>query len=479
MQILSDKNPLETYVDAAKLAYRAVAHTLGPGGTNTAVVNKKGSHDIINDGYSILSKLTSLDPAEAEALETVKLAAFETNRKAGDGTTSTTILTYELLKGAKSYLDNNSITKVKLRNIIESSRDDYIDVLHQSMSREIKDEDYESIARVSLGSPKYANAISEAYRFLPEGLRPSVVRSDIPNVVLDKKDGIVLDKAEVIVPEDTFLHGPKEFNDVDVYLIYDKLDRWNMIQPIVEQIIRLKRKAILFYNELSMDILQNLQLQIVKGYADIIPIRLGSLGVQTRTTMNQLAIYTNTTLIDGVEVRLPKALNQINIGKIDYMLISNDTVIINNKEFADLDKITLPTKTCIIRVGGTNNAEMEENYRRIEDAVNSLGNAIESGISIGAGITYQRLALSDDTTPEFIREAMESVYRTIIYNITGEEKINPDLDGLILADNGEYKLADDLKIFDATKVIEQVIVNSFTLAAQIITTEEMIVENIR
>ena len=479
MQILSDKNPLETYVEAAKLAYRAVAHTLGPGGTNTAVVNKKGSHDIINDGYSILSKLTSLDPAEAEALETVKLAAFETNRKAGDGTTSTTILTYELLKGAKSYLDNNSITKVKLRNIIESSRDDYIDVLHQSMSREIKDEDYESIARVSLGSPKYANAISEAYRFLPEGLRPSVVRSDIPNVVLDKKDGIVLDKAEVIVPEDTFLHGPKEFNDVDVYLIYDKLDRWNMIQPIVEQIIRLKRKAILFYNELSMDILQNLQLQIVKGYADIIPIRLGSLGVQTRTTMNQLAIYTNTTLIDGVEVRLPKALNQINIGKIDYMLISNDTVIINNKDFTDLDKITLPTKTCIIRVGGTNNAEMEENYRRIEDAVNSLGNAIESGISIGAGITYQRLALSDDTTPKFIREAMESVYRTIIYNITGEEKINPDLDGLILADNGEYKLADDLKIFDATKVIEQVIVNSFTLAAQIITTEEMIVENIR
>ena len=479
MQILSDKNPLETYVEAAKLAYRAVAHTLGPGGTNTAVVNKKGSHDIINDGYSILSKLTSLDPAEAEALETVKLAAFETNRKAGDGTTSTTILTYELLKGAKSYLDNNSITKVKLRNIIESSRDDYIDVLHQSMSREIKDEDYESIAKVSLGSPKYANAISEAYRFLPEGLRPSVVRSDIPNIVLDKKDGIVLDKAEVIVPEDTFLHGPKEFNDVDVYLIYDKLDRWNMIQPIVEQIIRLKRKAILFYNELSMDILQNLQLQIVKGYADIIPIRLGSLGVQTRTTMNQLAIYTNTTLIDGVEVRLPKALNQINIGKIDYMLISNDTVIINNKDFTDLDKITLPTKTCIIRVGGTNNAEMEENYRRIEDAVNSLGNAIESGISIGAGITYQRLALSDDTTPEFIREAMESVYRTIIYNITGEEKINPDLDGLILADNGEYKLADDLKIFDATKVIEQVIVNSFTLAAQIITTEEMIVENIR
>ena len=452
---------------------------MGPGGTNTAVVNKKGSHDILNDGYTILSKLTSLDIAESEALETIKLASFETNRKAGDGTTSTTILTYKLLQSAKEYLDQTKITKVKLRNILEDTRDKYIDILHQSMSREIKDEDYESIAKVSLGSPKYANIISEAYRFLPEGLRPSVVRSDIPNIVLDKKDGIVLDKAEVIAPEDEFIHGPKEYNDIDVYLIYDKLDRWNMIQPIVEQIIRLKRKAVIFYNELSMDILQNLQLQIVRGYADILPIRLGSFGVQTRTTMNQLAIYTNTTLIDGVEVRLPKALNQINIGKIDYMLISNDTVIINNKDFTDLDSITLPTKTCIIRVGGTNNAEMEENYRRIEDAVNSLGNAIESGVSIGAGITYQRLALSHDTAPEFISESMESIYKTIIYNITGEEKINPDLDGLILSDSGEYELADDLKIFDATKVIEQVIINSFTLVAQIITTEEMIVESVR
>ena len=136
MQILSDKNPLETYVDAAKLAYRAVAHTLGPGGTNTAVVNKRGSHDIINDGYSILSKLTSLEPAEAEALETVKLASFETNRKAGDGTTSTTILTYKLLESAKKYLEETKITKVKLRNILEEARDSYIDTLHQTMSRD-------------------------------------------------------------------------------------------------------------------------------------------------------------------------------------------------------------------------------------------------------------------------------------------------------------------------------------------------------
>jgi chaperonin GroEL (HSP60 family) len=228
-----------------------------------------------------------------------------------------------------------------------------------------------------------------------------------------------------------------------------------------------------------MDILQNIQYQIVKGYADIIPIRMGSLGVNTRTTMNQLSTYTGATLIDGVEVRLPKALTQVQIGKLDYVLLSNDTVIINNKDFDKVEELTLPTRSCIIRVGGINNSAMEENYRRIEDAVNSLGNAIESGISVGAGITYQRLAISDMDVPEFIRKAMESIYQQVMFNITGKEIIDPEKDGLILTSSGEYTLADDLEIFDATKVIEQVIVNSFSLVAQIITTEVMIVENVR
>ncbi|MBO7614976.1 MAG: hypothetical protein J6T15_04710 [Bacilli bacterium] len=479
MQVLSEKEPLEVYVNASEIANRAVAHTLGPAGTNTAVVNKKGSHDIINDGYTILSKLTSLDPAEAEALETLKLASFETNRRAGDGTTSTTILTYRLLSGAKKYLEDNNITKVKLRDVIEEARDFYIDLLHSSFSNKIEDKDYENIAKVSLGSVKYASTIAEAYRFLPEGLRPSVVRSDIQDVMIEKKDGVVLDKVELIVPADMFDKGPKEYVDSDVYLIYDKLDRWNQISPLVEQIIRLKRKAVLFYNELSMDILQNIQYQIVKGYADIIPIRLGCLGVNTRSVMNQLALYTNTTLIDGVEVRLPKALSQINIGKIDYLLLSPDTVILNNKDFTDIDKITLPTRSCVIRVGGINNSAMEENYRRIEDAVNSLGNAIESGISVGAGVTYQRLAGVDEKIPEFIRESMESIYRQIIKNITGSDVIDEDTDGLIIDKSGEYTLVEKLEIFDATKVIEQVILNAFSLVAQIVTTDIMIIENVR
>lgn len=54
MKVLIEDNPLDLYCEASGILYKAVAHTLGPNGTNSAVVNTKNSHDIINDGYSII-----------------------------------------------------------------------------------------------------------------------------------------------------------------------------------------------------------------------------------------------------------------------------------------------------------------------------------------------------------------------------------------------------------------------------------------
>lgn len=475
MKIISEREPLDVYLQAAEICYNAVAHTLGPGGTNTAVVNKQGFHDIINDGYTILSKLSCLDTVVAEAIETIKLSAFETNRKAGDGTTSTTILTYMLLKGAIDYLKTANVTKVKLRDMINDYRDSLIDILHQTLSREISDNEYEAIAKVSLGSGKYASMISDAYRFLPEGLRPSIMKVDIPNVVIEKKDGIVLDKAECVVPIDTFVSGAKEMNDLEVYCLFDKLDRWQQIRGIIEQIIRVGKPAVIFYNELSMDILQNIQYQIVKGFAEIIPIRLGSYGIETRDSMKQIAKYTRSVFVDGIDIKLPRDNKNIVAGHLDYLLMSHDSVLITNHDFEDLDSISLPTKTAIIKVGGNNQTELEENYRRIEDAVNSLGNAISSGISIGAGLTYQRLSLAIEDMPQFIKDSLEAIYRRVVFNITGED-VSIDNEGLIPTAQGNFDLADDLQVFDATKVIEQVIINAFSLVSQVITTQVIVTE---
>jgi len=82
MNILDDKDPLYVFCEASGILNKAVEHTLGPNGTNSAIQTKNGIYEIINDGKAILETITSLDPALAPALETLKQASYETNRKA-------------------------------------------------------------------------------------------------------------------------------------------------------------------------------------------------------------------------------------------------------------------------------------------------------------------------------------------------------------------------------------------------------------
>ena len=107
MKILSEKDPLEVFSSASDILNKAVEHTLGPNGTNTAV-HFQNFYNIINDGKSIVEQLTSTDPEIAPALETLKQSSFETNRKAGDGTTSTIIIMNQLIQGAKDYLEKDT-----------------------------------------------------------------------------------------------------------------------------------------------------------------------------------------------------------------------------------------------------------------------------------------------------------------------------------------------------------------------------------
>ena len=478
MKVMSDRDPLDVAIEASTILYNSVVHTLGPGGLNTAVVAKgDGPYNIINDGYSIIKDLTSPDPVLAPMLETLKQASFETNRKAGDGTTSTVILTHKLLTGLRENLTGKE-NIVKVKEQLYEYRDDFIDILHQRLSRDIEDGDYEKIATVSLGSPRYATLVSNAYRFLGEGLRPSIIKSDIPNVVSEEKDGIVLDKADILFRE-KLDQASKELVDIDTYVIYDKIDRWQYIQGLVQHIGRMKRKTLLFYNELSIDILENLKYNILMNGIDIIPIRLGGYGPNLNDIMKEICAYTGSTLIDGIKVRITD-LKDIAIGHLDYAFMSSEQLIINNKSYVPEEgtQITLPTKSCIIRVGGTTESEREDNYKRIEDAISSLGNAIDSGITVGGGLSYQRILGTYeefDKIPDYIKEAMDSIYVNVIKNLTGVEKIDPDIDGLlpkdVNAEEKDYELPDSLDIWDATKVVEEVIRNSFTTVAMVLTTK--------
>lgn len=146
MKILSSREPIDVFLDASSILNKAVEHTLGPEGSNTAV-HTQNFYSIINDGKSIIEPLSSLDAEIAPALETLKQASFETNRKAGDGTTSTIVLMNQLLKGVKDEL--SVATPVDIANKLLQVEEKLQELIRDNKIM-INNRLYENIAKVSL-----------------------------------------------------------------------------------------------------------------------------------------------------------------------------------------------------------------------------------------------------------------------------------------------------------------------------------------
>ena len=255
MKILSDANPIEVFSKASQILADSCEHTLGPKGTNTAVLNSKGGYDIINDGKSIIENLTSLDEDIYPALETLKQASFETNRKAGDGTTSTIVMTNALMQACKEYLNKfPEVPPTELRNRLEEARDLMLEAL-DDLTIQIKDEDYEKIATVALGGDKYSKMIADVFRFLDKGQRPTLLKSNDENIVVEKIDGMNLDKIKV--PGNLFIET-KEFPEIQVLCLYQELNRFPEITQLLKLCMKSDKPVLLLYNNLSVDILENL-----------------------------------------------------------------------------------------------------------------------------------------------------------------------------------------------------------------------------
>ena len=98
------RNILASGVD--KLA-DAVTATLGPSGRNVILEQDMGNPVSTKDGVTVAKSISLKDPNQELGVQLVKQAAIKTAEKAGDGTTTSTLLAREMIKAGLSALNNN------------------------------------------------------------------------------------------------------------------------------------------------------------------------------------------------------------------------------------------------------------------------------------------------------------------------------------------------------------------------------------
>ena len=470
MKVLSDESPYNIFMSASSILRDAVNHTLGPKGLNTAVcTSSSGVYQIINDGKAIIQDITADDPILSPAIESLKQSCYETNRVAGDGTTSTIIMTNELLKTMYNVINSKkSISDARLD--LENSRDKLIQAV-DNFKIELTEDKYEDVATVALGGSKYAKMLADAYKFVGKEGSVAFIKEDRKDVMLECQNGVTLDKVSLPVVS---MKEPREMFDLPVVFIYERIDRFADIVDLLNKSIEFKgKKTLLFYNEMSWDASSNIYANIGSGNIDLVPIRLGGYGTNTRDVMKQLADYCGCMMIDGYSVKLSTIENLDEVyGKATKALVSDFKVVIcsennliKNKDFS----LQLSDKSCIIKIGGNNSIEQEETYRRIEDAVSSLKTAIKDGIVNGGGTAYIR-AYKDSGVASYLEDVCWSIYETVVKNTTGEYAVRDE--------SFDYSCFGD-NVFDSVTVVKEVIRNSFSLVAQVITTKKLVCELIR
>ena len=101
----------------SKLA-EAVRTTMGPGGSNV-LIETDNRPILTKDGVTVARSINLVDPLENLGAQLVKEAASGAAEIAGDGTTTATVLTYELYRHGIQMV-NSGVNPVKLRKSLQS-----------------------------------------------------------------------------------------------------------------------------------------------------------------------------------------------------------------------------------------------------------------------------------------------------------------------------------------------------------------------
>lgn len=130
-----------------------VASTLSPRGSNVLFENKYGDFIMTNDGITIAKEISVKDRLVNSIIEIVKGASLKTNSEAGDGTTTTVLLTSVLAKEALKLIDEGE-SWIDVRNEFNNLGSSLMKRI-DAMKIDVKtDKDLRNVAMISANNDK-------------------------------------------------------------------------------------------------------------------------------------------------------------------------------------------------------------------------------------------------------------------------------------------------------------------------------------
>mmetsp|Transcript_19434 Transcript_19434/g.41953 ORF Transcript_19434/g.41953 Transcript_19434/m.41953 type:complete len:593 (+) Transcript_19434:95-1873(+) len=419
-------------VDGINAVANAVKVTLGPKGRNVVLERNYGAPEIVNDGVTIAREISLKDPEQNVGARLIQEVASKSDSKAGDGTTTSTIMTQAIVNNGIRAV-TSGINPVALNLGIKKAARMIAEEVRSVATPVSGVEDLKNVATIASGSIDMGRIIAQAADKVGDTGSTVVEESQTLVDEIEFTEGLTIDRGFVspyLVKDQE--RQVAEMQSPRVLVTDAKIDNVNEIVPLLEQLVKTKEPVFIVAEDVTGEALSALVVNKMRGVLDVVAIKAPGFGDRRKQYLQDIAIATGSTYVaeevgitlDSVTTDMLGTAERIVVAKELTTIVTDGTQqeaieariaqIRREAETADTDfdreKATervaaLGGGIARIKVGAATETELKDKKLRYEDALNSVDSARELGVVPGGGAC---LAVLQQTMADKILDALDS-----------------------------------------------------------------------
>lgn len=519
-KIFYESEARDKVLSGAKQLYDAVKVTFGPKGQNVVIEKTYGAPTITHDGVTVAEAVdlgsTDENLGEQIGAKLIKSAAQKLNKVAGDGTTTVTVLTYNILNEANKLIAAG-INPMELRKGIEKAGAEIVAKIDKLAEKiEGDDQKVAEVATISAGDAEIGQLIADVISKIGKDGVVTVEAGQGLEMEQEITEGFTYDKGFSSPFFVTDVNRQEAIFEKPLILLTDKkLSSSSDILPLLEKCAQAgKKDLVIIAEEVEGEALSLLVLNKLKGVFNTLVLKAPAFGDRRKEVMQDIATLTDATLVSsdqglsleevGLEVLgscgkviatkdettiIKGAGNQSAVKERIALIQSQADIATSDYEKEQLEKraAALLGKVAVIKVGGATETEIDEKKFRVDDAVAATKAALSEGIVPGGGVTLVNLAgelKGDDAGTRIVKQALKAPLIHILENAgLNSQALLAQVESAkagqgINVMTPEKGLIDMKKagVIDPARVTREAVQNAISIAATAITMGALIVD---
>ena len=502
----------------------AVVATLGPNGRNVVISKPNDYPQSTKDGVTVAKSISLEDPIEELGVQMLKQAAIKTADKAGDGTTTSTLLAREMINMGLRKL-NDGANAVDIKRGIDKGVEAIIGELNANAEEIASQDQLEQIATISANNDKtVGKLISRAMEKVGKEGVVHIEESKTGETYLETVEGMQFDrgfKSPYFVTNNNTMTST--LNDCYILIADHTFTSVKELLPILESVSNTNKSLLIIAKDIDNEALATLIVNKMRGTLKVCAVKAPEFGDRQKLVLDDIATLTGGQVFTKEKGMKLDKFSWEWFGEARVATISKEkTTIVDGKGneeaintrveelAAQIEKSETPFEmerlqdrmakfvggVAIVHVGGNTELEMQEKKDRVDDALHATKAALEEGIVPGGGMAllYANqvpMSLENGNADynfglKIIQKSCQKPFEQILIN-AGKTETQAQILAYELLDSNNVWVGYNIKhdeetnmkeagIIDPLKVTRSALQNAASIAGTILLTEAVVVD---